>query len=112
LSFALVQSLLVGFSPEWGELLEDGVEFIAGDASEALKGNGALLKSGDAEHLESVTSRALSRNSSSHDSRNRRPFAAWLCARLTIQFGHLMLNQKRAERTQTTLESDILSCPQ
>jgi hypothetical protein len=30
-----------------------------------LKGNGALLKSGDAEHLESVTSRALSRNSSS-----------------------------------------------
>jgi hypothetical protein len=39
-------------------------------------------------------------------------FAAWLCARLTIQFGHLMLNQKRAERTQTTLESDILSCPQ
>jgi hypothetical protein len=71
LSFALVQSLLVGFSPEWGELLEDGVEFIAGDASEALKGNGALLKSGDAEHLESVTSRALSRNSSSLPDKSR-----------------------------------------
>jgi hypothetical protein len=64
-SLAVVQSLFVRAQPKRRDESEDGIEFLACHAGQALEGNRALLELGDAQHLKSLLPRVLSRNPSS-----------------------------------------------